>query len=835
MTPEKKPDDKSAISKIVTDEEPEVTLEPSVASSRESKRPSVSDITSEAAVLTVRNMVLFPGTVIPLAVGRAKSLNLIETVLPEHKVLVTVCQKDPEQDDPGPGDLYRVGTAVMVVKLLRVDADTLSAIVHALGRVRIDKWTQSDPFFRAKITPLQDTFVPTTKTKALEVNARNLATRVIELSPEIPDEAAMVLSNIDYPGALADFLGANLQLELGMRQKLLEQLNVARRLDQVGVAMQKQLEVLELSQDIQNRVRDSIDKSQRQYYLQQQLKEIRKELGQSDDHGAEIEELRQKVEAAGMPAQVKTETVKELDRLERIPSASPEYNMIRTYMEWMTELPWSRQTEDDLNVNRARRILNKDHYDLVKVKRRILEYLAVRKLAPESRGPILCFVGPPGVGKTSLGRSIARALGRKFIRMSLGGMRDEAELRGHRRTYIGAMPGRIIQEIRKAGANNPVLMLDELDKVGADFRGDPTAALLEVLDPAQNNTFQDHYLNAPFDLSNVMFIATANYMSPVPPALRDRMEVIELAGYTPRDKMHIAENYLVPRQISENGLLKKVPARSARGRRKSSKTINLVKCTAAALRSVIRSYTREAGVRELERQIGSVCRSIAAKVASGKAPDDKATSITAATVSDILGPPIYQSEVALRASSGKVSGVVTGLAFTPVGGDILFIEAAGYKTGAGEGRLTLTGHIGDVMKESAMAALTLIKSNAAKLSLDPPEISKTAIHVHVPAGAVPKDGPSAGAAICTAIVSMLKGKPVNHKLAMTGEITLRGLILPIGGVKQKVLAAKLAGIKTVILPERNRKDMIDVPAEAKKGVKFEFVENIDQVLKIALR
>ncbi|MDP6045565.1 MAG: endopeptidase La, partial [Phycisphaerae bacterium] len=760
MARKNKPDEKTAVSKIITDDEPEVILEPSVATGRESKRASASDIPSEAAVLAVRNMVLFPGTVIPLAVGRAKSLNLIETVLPEHKVLVTVCQKDPDQDEPGSGDLYQVGTAVLVVKLLRVDSDTLSAIVHALGRVRIDNWTQSEPFFRAKITPLQDTFIPTTKTKALELNARNLAARVIELSPSIPDEASLVLSNIDYPGALADFLGANLQLDLSMRQKLLEQLDVAKRLDEVGVAMQKQLEVLELSQDIQNRVRDSIDKSQRQYFLQQQLKEIQKELGQTDDQAVEIEELREKIEAAGMPDKVKSEAVRELERLERISSASPEHNMIRTYLEWMTDLPWSVQTPDNLNVNRARRILNKDHYDLTKVKKRILEYLAVRKLAPDSRGPILCFVGPPGVGKTSLGRSIARALGRKFIRMSLGGMRDEAELRGHRRTYIGAMPGRIVQEIRKAGANNPVFMLDELDKVGADFRGDPTAALLEVLDPAQNNSFQDHYLNAPFDLSNVMFIATANYMSPVPPALRDRMETIELAGYTPGDKLHIAQDYLVPRQMTANGLLRSVPTRTAKGRRKRTKTVKLVNWTAPALRSVIRSYTREAGVRELERQIGSVCRSIAAKVASGKAPDDKATSITSTVVSDVLGPPIYQSEVALRASSGNVSGVVTGLAYTPTGGDILFIEAAGYKSGSGEGRLTLTGHIGDVMKESAMAALTLIKSNAAKFSLDPEKISQTAIHVHVPAGAVPKDGPSAGAAICTAIVSMLSSRPV---------------------------------------------------------------------------
>ena len=835
MARKRKNNDKQAISKVVTDDEPEIVLEPSATGTRESKREAGPEIPSEAAVLTVRNMVLFPGTVIPLSVGRAKSLHLIETVLPEKKVIVTVCQKDPDQDDPGVDDLYQIGTAVLVVKLLRVDPDTLSAIVHAIGRVKIDKWTQTEPFFRAKITPIQDTFVPTTHTKALELNARSLASKVIELSPVIPDEAAMVLSNIEYPGALADFLGANLQLDLNFRQQLLEQHDVAKRLGDVGAAMQKQLEVLELSQDIQNRVRDSIDKSQRRYYLQEQLKEIQKELGQDDDQSIEVEELREKVELAGMPEPVKVETLKELNRLERIPSASPEYNMIRTYMDWMVELPWSASTPDNLNINRAKRILNQDHYDLEKVKRRILEYLAVRKLAPHSKGPILCFVGPPGVGKTSLGRSIARALGREFIRMSLGGMRDEAELRGHRRTYIGAMPGRIIQEIKKAGANNPVFMLDELDKVGTDFRGDPTSALLEILDPAQNYSFQDHYLNTPFDLSNVMFIATANYMEPVPAALRDRMEVIELSGYTPREKMHIAENYLVPRQLVENGLQKETTVKPAKKGRKRTKTVSLLKWTAPALRTVIRSYTRETGVRELERKIGSVCRAVAAKVASGKAPDNKATTVTAALVTEILGPPMYISEVALRASSANVTGVVTALAYTPVGGDILFIEAAGYESKGSDGALTLTGHIGDVMKESAMAALTVIKSNAEKFSIDPEKIAKTAIHVHVPAGAVPKDGPSAGAAICTALVSMLTGRPVKYRLAMTGEITLRGLILPIGGVKQKVLAAKLAGIKTVILPERNRRDMVDVPAEAREGMKFEFVENIDQVLAIALR
>ncbi|MDP7636933.1 MAG: endopeptidase La [Phycisphaerae bacterium] len=805
--------------KVITAEESKVVVRP--AGSRPATGESAAGeagsdagivVPPELAVLPVRNMVLFPGTVIPLAIGRDRSRHLIETVLPEQKVIVTVCQKDVEVEDPTSDDLYQVGTAVAVVKLLRLEGGNQSIIVHAMSRVRIKQWLGREPFFQARVSVLQETHTPSTEALALEVNARNLAARVVELSPSIPQEAAMVINNIEEPGALADFLAANLQMELSVKQRLLEETEVTERLRQVGVAIQEQLNVLELSQKIQGRVKDSIDKSQQQYFLQEQLKQIQKELGQTDDKTIEIEDLRERIDAAGMAEAIKSEASRELGRLEKIPTASPEYNVIRTYLDWITEVPWSKATKDKLDVNRARRILNQDHYDLEKVKRRILEYLAVRKLAPESRGPILCFVGPPGVGKTSLGQSIARALGRRFIRMSLGGMRDEAELRGHRRTYIGAMPGRIVQEIRKAGTNNPVFMLDELDKVGADFRGDPTSALLEVLDPAQNSTFQDHYLNVPYDLSKVLFIGTANYMAPVSPALRDRMEVIELPGYTQREKMHIAQKYLVKRQLSENGL-----------------TAGLARWTAPAIQSIISNYTREAGVRELERQIGTICRSVAAEVVAGKT---RSRTITAGLVAKLLGPAKYESELALRAS---VPGVVTALAYTPTGGDIIFIEATGYPAFSRKGTLTLTGQIGEVMRESAQAALSLIKSSADKLGIDGRDVAGLDIHVHVPAGAVPKDGPSAGIAMFIALTSLLTNRAVRPDVAMTGEITLRGLVLPIGGVKQKVLGAKLAGIKTVILPDRNRKDMPDVPSEAKKGMKFRFVKNVNEVLKIALK
>ena len=765
-------------------------------------------VPDEVAVLAVRDVVIFPGTVAPLRIAREKSRRLFKDVLADERIIAAVCQKEGGIDDPKVDDLYSVGTATMVLKLLETEGGEQRVILHGLSRVKIVEWLAREPYFRARVEVLEDVSVQDTELEALVHNARELAHKVVQLTPNIPDEAGVVLGQIQDPGDLADFLASNIQLDVPVRQGLLEELHVGHRLRDVSEHLQHHLDVLQLSSKIQDQVRASIDKSQREYFLQEQLKAIQKELGQLDERTAEIEELKGKIEAANMPEKVKGEAERELNRLAKLNVISPEYSVIRTYLELMVELPWQKSTTDKLDVNRAKKILDEDHYDLEKVKRRILEYLAVRKLAPESRGPILCFVGPPGVGKTSLGQSIARALGRKFIRMSLGGMRDEAELRGHRRTYIGAMPGRIMQEIRKAGVNNPVFMLDELDKVGADFRGDPTSALLEILDPAENFSFQDHYLNMPFDLSKVLFIGTANYMVPVPPALRDRMEVIQLAGYTRAEKLHIARKYLLPRQLKENGL-KRSQAR----------------WSVKAIRKIIESYTREAGVRELERQIGTVCRGVAALVASGKA---RSRAITGRLIAEMLGPAKYESELALRTST---PGVVTALAYTPTGGEIIFVEATCYP---GKGRMSLTGHIGDVMRESVEAAMSLLKTNAKSLKIPMKRLAETDVHVHVPAGAIPKDGPSAGVAMFTALTSLLQNRPVRSDVAMTGEITLRGLVLPVGGVKEKVLAAKRAGIKTVILPARNRKDLVDVPPDAAKSMDFKFAKSVRDVLKAAL-
>ena len=767
------------------------------------------ELPSIVAVLPVRNTVNFPGTIVPLAIHREKSRKLLAEVMPGQKLIVTVCQKDPQVDDPGPDDLYEIGTAMMILKLLRMEEGHQNLIVQGLVRVRVVEWLGAEPYLRARIEQLSEVAVLNRQTEALVLDIRTMASRVIELSPGIPDEARIVLNNIDQPGAMADFLAANLPVDLKTKQKLLEQTDVTARLRGISKELQKQIEILELSDKIHNQVRENIDKSQREYFLHEQLKAIQQELGQMDDRTVEIAELREKIVAAKMPKNVDKETRRELGRLEKIPTASPEYNVIRTYLDIMTELPWSVATGDRLDVKKAAAVLDADHYDLEKVKRRVLEYLAVRKLAPESRGPILCFVGPPGVGKTSLGQSIARALGRKFIRMSLGGIRDEAELRGHRRTYIGAMPGRIIQELRKAGSNNPVFMLDELDKVGADFRGDPTSALLEILDPAQNGTFQDHYLNVPFDLSKVLFIATANYMEPVPPALRDRMEQIELPGYTPQEKLHIAEKYLLPRQLRENGL-------------KPSQA----KWNDKALMRIIEQYTREVGVRELERQIGSVSRGIAAMVAAGKS---RGRTVTTRLITELLGPRKYENELAMRTD---MPGVVTGLACTPVGGTILFIEAT---TFPGRGRMIMTGQIGEVMKESAQAALSLVKGIAANDGMDMRQLAGQDIHIHVPAGAIPKDGPSAGVAMFTALMSLLMNRPARADVAMSGEITLRGLVLPVGGMKDKILAAKRAGIKTVVLPAQNKKDLADLPESTREDMQFIFAKTVDDVLHASLK
>ena len=760
-------------------------------------------------ILPIRNIVVFPGTVMPLNVGRRKSKNLLDEVMPGEKIIGVLTQKSGDAEDPQLPDLQTVGVSCMILKLFKLPDGNQSIIVHGLTRFRLMAIEQTEPFLLGRIEILEETLTPSPELDALVSSVRQQANRVIELSPNTPDEAAQVLNNISAPSALADFLAANLQAEVQDKQNLLEELDVEKRLRLIAGRLATQLDVLELQSKIQSQVKENIYKSQRRYYLQEQMKAIRKELGEGDAGSAgEVEALREKLVAAKLPENVMKEANRELSRLDTIPSASPEYGVIRTYLQILSELPWSIATTDKLDLSDARKILDRDHFDLDKVKRRIIEYLAVRKLKPDGTGAILCFLGPPGVGKTSLGKSIAEAMGRKFIRVALGGVRDEADIRGHRRTYIGSMPGRIIAELRKAGANNPVMMLDEVDKLGADFRGDPSSALLEVLDPAQNHTFTDHYLDVPFDLSKVFFIATANTMDSVPGPLRDRMEVIEIPGYTSSDKLRIAKQYLVPRQLDANGVFPKQ-----------------TKFTDGALRFIIESYTREAGVRNLERNIGSVIRGIAADIVGGKT--DKVV-VTDQSIEKFLGPIRFEPELASRTS---VPGVATGMAYTPVGGEILFIEATRMP---GKGNITLTGQIGEVMKESATAAFSLIRSRAEQLKIDPKLLAESDVHIHVPAGAIPKDGPSAGVAMFTALASLFLNKPVRHDLAMTGEITLRGLVLPIGGLKEKTLAAKRAGIKQVAIPARNRKDMPDIPDEVKQTLQFHFVENIDQLLEIAL-
>ncbi len=805
-------------------------------------------------ILPLRNAVVFPGTVIPLAVGRPRSQRLLKALFGgeisigapvKHNqrevdnVLGVVTQKRRDADNPDFDDLYTVGTLVNVLKKLKLPDGQNSLVVHGLSRFRVIEWLQLEPYLLAKIEILHSQIKPSKKLSALTASVRQMAGQMVDLSPNIPDEVHVILNNIEDPGALSDFLTANLNIPAEKKQELLETLNVTERLNKLSVALAGQLELLELSAKIQSQVSRSIDKTQREYYLQEQLKAIQDELGQKDQRTVELDQLKKQISQAKMPEKVEAEALRSLDRLSRIPMMSPEYSVQRNYIEWLCELPWSKSTRDKLDINKARRILNADHYDLAKVKKRILEFLAVRKLNPEGRSPILCLAGPPGVGKTSLGKSIARAMGRKFVRISLGGIRDEADIRGHRRTYIGAMPGRIIQELRKCGSNNPVFMLDELDKIGQDFRGDPAAALLEVLDPEQNYSFTDHFIEQPFDLSKVMFIGTANYLGTVPPALRDRLEVLELPGYTADEKLAIAKRFLLPRQLKENGL-----------------TDKLLKLRDTALVRMINEYTREAGVRNLERKIAAVCRSIAVDIATNKR---KSATVSARNLGKILGPVRYESELALRTST---PGVATGLAYTPVGGEILFIEST---IMPGSGKLILTGQLGDVMKESARTALSLMESMAydtkairlakhkaakntgkkagktgdykkelAELFAETDRMAKQDIHIHVPEGAVPKDGPSAGIAIYTSLASLLLKRPVRADVAMTGEITLRGLVLPIGGLKEKLLAARQAGIKEVILPERNKKDLEDLPKEIIKSLKFNFVRNIDKVLQIAL-
>ena len=759
-------------------------------------------------LMPLRDAVLFPGIVHPLTVGRTRSLSLIQEVAIADRLFVVATQREAAQEEPGFDDLYHVGCAVRILKLIRLPDGNQTVIVQALARVRLGRLLRTDPYLKVEAAALPDQVEETTELQALVVSARQLVVRIIELSPRLPQEAATVVASIEGPGQLADFIAANINIGIAEKQALLDEPSVTKRLRKTAEFMQREIDVLELASKIQSDARGRIEDTQREYYLREQLKSIQKELGDKDEKTQLVEELKTELDAAGMPPAVRAEAGRELKRLEAMPIQAPDFNVARTYLEYLAELPWARKTQDRLDLDQAEHILNHDHYGLEQPKKRILEFLAVRKLRADLRGPILCFVGPPGVGKTSLGHSIARAMGRKFIRVSLGGMRDEAEIRGHRRTYVGALPGRVIQELRKVGVNNPVFMLDEVDKLGQDWRGDPTSALLEVLDPEQNHTFTDHYLDVPFDLTGVLFIATANLLDPVPPALKDRLEVIDLAGYVEEEKRAIARRYLVPRQRREHGL-----------------KANQIRFAAAALKLLIRSYTHEAGVRNLERAIAAVCRAVARRVSRNGAAR---STITPRLVRQYLGPERFVPEVKLRTST---SGVATGLGWTPAGGDILFIEATAMP---GTGHLTLTGQLGDVMKESCQAALSYIRSRSESFDIDPRFFRKNDIHIHVPAGAIPKDGPSAGITIFTALMSLLTRRSVRSTVAMTGEITLRGLVLPVGGIKEKVLAAKRAGIHTVLLPERNRKDFEEIPEGIRKSLSVRYVREVEDVLPLAI-
>ena len=761
------------------------------------------------SILPLRSFVIFPGTVLPLTVGRAASIKLLDETLPQTKIIGLLTQRDETKEDPQPQDLYPVGTAAVVLKLLRQSDAHVILVVQGLRRFALREIVASHPYLRAEVELLHSKSPAQTKEwEATFRNLRDSAAKLLELTPDMPEQARAVVLSIENPEQLADFLAPNLNVDTAQKQAILEELDVEKRLAVVQKAISSQLEIAQIQQKLQQDVQSQFSEAQRRAYLREQMKAIQRELGEDSGTADQIERLRKRLEEAKPPEEVLKQADRELKRLDVIPPASPEYSVIVSYVETIAELPWSKLSEDNLDLNQAQQTLDRDHYDLEKVKRRLIEYLAVRKLNPQGHGPILCFVGPPGVGKTSLGQSIADALGRKFVRMSLGGIRDEAEIRGHRRTYIGSMPGRIIQELRRAGTRNPVMMLDEVDKIGVDFRGDPASALLEVLDPRQNHTFSDRYLDVPFDLSQVLFIATANYIDAVPEPLRDRMEVISLPGYTEREKLEIAKRYLVRRQLEENGLKPEQ-----------------CEWQDEAFRRIINDYTHEAGVRELERQIGAVCRAVAAQVARGEI--ERAT-ITPERVAELLGPAKYVRETKLKTSQ---PGVVTGLAYTPAGGEVLHIEATRYP---GKGNVTLTGHIGEVMKESVQAALSLVRSRDGQLGTNAEDFRRIDIHVHVPAGAVPKDGPSAGIAMFTALASLFSNRPVRPDVAMTGEITLRGLVLPIGGLKEKSLAAMRAGISTVIIPKLNEKDLVDVPEEAKQKLKFIPVESVDEVLAAAL-
>jgi ATP-dependent Lon protease len=769
----------------------------------------VAKIPEILPIMPLFNTVIFPNMLFPLEVFGDQSVILVDEAMAADRIVgLVMSRKSPMDMGYEPEDFYEVGTGVVILKMAKSGDNKTQLLIQGIGRFRIKEFVNDKPYPRARVETLEDQYVMDIEMEALMSNLTGLFEKMVQLSPVLPQEFGVMAKSITVPGALADVIISVTNAAAEEKQKILETLDVKDRLREVTRLISRQLEILELGNKIQSQVKSDMDKTQREYYLRQQLKAIRQELGETDEPRVEIEEYRVKIERKNLPPEAKKEAQRELDRLSRMHPSSAEYSVTTTYLDWITALPWHESTQDNLDIKKAKRILDEDHFGLEKAKKRIIQYHAVRKLNPDTKAPILSIAGPPGTGKTSLAHSIARALGRKFIRIALGGLRDEAEIRGHRRTYVGALPGRIIQGIRRAESNNPIFVLDEVDKLGSDFRGDPSSALLEVLDPEQNNTFEDHYLDVPFDLSRVMFITTANILETVPPALRDRLEVIELLGYTQQEKVKIAQRYLIPRQREANGL-----------------NPDQIRFAESAIFLIISGYTREAGVRNLEREIASVCRAVASMVAEGSL---QRAAITARDIHKYLGPVRVTSEIRARTSK---PGVVVGLAWTPTGGDLLFIEATAMK---GKKSLTLTGQLGDVMKESAMAALSFIRTYAEELGISKDFFDENDIHIHVPAGAIPKDGPSAGVTMLTALVSLLTGKKVKEDLAMTGEITLRGLVLPVGGIKEKVLAAHRAGIKTIVLPKWNKKDLADIPQKVQKDIHFFFVDEMREVLKIAL-
>jgi len=789
-----------------TEEAPASAVEIAEAKTEEQARKVPDTI----PLLPVRDVVVYPFMILPLFVGREKSVRAVDESLSRDRLILLVAQRDAEKEDPGVDEIHSVGTVAMIMRMLKMPDGRVKVLVQGLTRARVLGIERRDPYFEARIAEIHEAEGVTSaiEVEALIRSVKELVSKSVTLGKQIAPDVVVIVSNLDHPGRLADLVASHLDLKIEQAQEVLDLFDPIQRLKKIGELLSKEIEVLEVQQRIQSQAREEMDKTHREYYLREQMKAIQKELGETDDRGQELQELEQKIKKAKMPAGVEAEAKAQLGRLNRMHPDAAEASVIRTYLDWLIELPWSRQTKDKLSIKQASKILDEDHYNLEKVKERILEYLAVRKLKKKMKGPILCFVGPPGVGKTSLGRSIARAMGRKFIRISLGGVRDEAEIRGHRRTYIGALPGRIIQGIKQAGSNNPVFMIDEVDKVGTDFRGDPSSALLEVLDPEQNFSFSDHYLGVPFDLSNVMFICTANLADPIISALRDRLEIIDISGYTEEEKLHIAKRYLIPRQYQEHGI---------DGKR--------LLITDEAILKIIDEYTREAGLRNLEREIARVCRKVAREVAEGKRGQTRAT---ATVLQRYLGAPKFLPDP--EQETDEV-GVATGLAWTQTGGDIIYIECSILR---GKGNLSLTGHLGEVMKESAQAALSYARSRAADLGIKDDVFTKCDIHIHVPAGAIPKDGPSAGITMATALLSALTKVPVKRDVAMTGEVTLRGKVLPVGGIKEKVLAARRMGIHTVLIPARNDKDVKELPANVKRGMEFILVDHMDRVLEGAL-